>query len=908
MWVSCALFLFLFICGGYAQSNEALVIALEKETRQEFPFSGLEYYPLKKMKVALVLSGGGARGVTQIGVLKALEEHHVGLDLIVGTSIGSIVGGFYAAGYSAEEIKKNLSEVDWGSIFSDQADRPKLFISQKTIPRRHLIQFRLDGILPAIPSSISQGQRIFQTLYNRLLTANFQTSNDFNNLKIPFRAVATDLITGEKVVLDHGDLAEAINASIAFPLLFAPVEIEGRMLVDGGIVDNLPVSVAKAERAAVIIAVDATSELLPPEEIDTPWEVADQVTSIMMKKTTQESRKLASVLIKPDLTNFRGNSFSDIDTLVRIGYRAALEKMDLIKTVIRTTGEQPNRSGQYLGKLHSVEYQGLSSSLYQKLVPDLKIRSPQPLTLAVPRAYLGSNGEVLGMPPAERALFWQDVWSDLQHIYQSGYVQDIRAIIRGEPDNRTVTFVVKEQPIIHEVVFEHRGIIPDSMLIGIREQFSGQRLNILAFSEELRRLRNWLNQNGYSLAEITAVRYHPQNGNLQVHVDEGIIDEIHIRGNQITRDYVILREFPLKAGQVFRASQAAAGIENIYSTDLFNRVLINIEEQDGRKIMIIKVKEKHYQVARLGARYSTERNTAGFAEFLVDNFAGTNTKMRLFGSIAEFSRVAELQFYTIRLFQTYLTSSFAMYYKERTDRLYDNFLRLPDYTITRRGLKFSVGQQIQRLGLISAELRIESIDVVSGRDELTRNNFQLRSLAIHSVVDKRDKLPFPDRGIYNRWSWEVGNRRILQSSEPFTKVFLGLEGYYPAGEHFNYHPYIFAGSADLTLPFSEFFFIGGQKEFPGLHEREIFGRQFIHGGIDLRYKIPWNLPVEAFLIGHYALGSAWERPDDRIERADFLQGYGGSVAINSLLGPIILTYGRLVEGRKLLYFSLGFDF
>ncbi len=907
MWVSFALFL-LFGFGGHAQSDEARVISLKKETRQEFPFSGLEYYPLKKMKVALALSGGGARGVTQIGVLQALEEHHVGVDLIVGTSIGSIVGGFYAAGYSAEEIKKNLSEVNWESIFSDQADRPQLFISQKTIPRRHLIQFRLDGILPVIPSSISQGQRIFQTLYNRLLTANFQTFNDFNNLKIPFRAVATDLVTGEKVVLDHGDLAEAINASMAFPLLFAPVEIEGRMLVDGGIVDNLPVSVAKAESAAVIIAVDATSDLLPPEEIDTPWEVADQVTSIMMKKTTQESRTLASVLIKPDLTNFRGSSFSDIDTLVSIGYRAALEKMDSIKAVIQAAREELASSDPYLGRLQSVAFQGLSPLLYQQLAPTLKINSPQPLTLAVPREHLGSNGEDLGMPAAGRPLFWQEVQADLQRIYQSGYVQDVRAIIQGEPENRTLTFVVKEQPVIRQVVFEHRGIIPDSLLVPIREKFSGRRLNILAFSTELRRLRNWLSQHGYTLGEITAVHYHPQSGDLQVKVDEGIIDAIHIRGNRITRDYVILRELPLHAGQVFRAAQAAAGIENIYSTDLFNRVLINIEKQNGRKIIIIKVKEKHYQVTRLGARYSTERNTAGFAEFLVDNFAGTSTKMRLFGSIAEFSRVAEWQFYAIRLFRTYLTSSFSMYYKERTDRLYDNFLRQPDYTIIRRGLKFSVGQQIQRLGLISAEIRIESIDVASGIDALTRNNFQLRSLAIHSVVDKRDKLPFPDRGIYNRWSWEVGNRRILQSSEPFTKVFLGLEGYYPLGKNFNYHPYIFAGSADATLPFSEFFFFGGQKEFPGLHEREIFGRQFIHSGLDLRYKIPWNLPVEAFLIGHYALGSAWERPDDRIESEDFLQGYGGSVAINSLLGPIILTYGRVAGGREQLYFSFGFDF
>ncbi|MCB0316996.1 MAG: patatin-like phospholipase family protein, partial [Calditrichaeota bacterium] len=137
-----------------------MVIHLETAGEPAYPVENLRYQPLKHMRVALVLSGGGARGFAHIGVLKAFEEYQIPIDLIVGTSIGSIVGGFYAAGFSAEEIRRIVQEIDWNSIFVDQAYRNQLFWAQKHIPRRHILQFRFDGLLPAIPASISQGQKI----------------------------------------------------------------------------------------------------------------------------------------------------------------------------------------------------------------------------------------------------------------------------------------------------------------------------------------------------------------------------------------------------------------------------------------------------------------------------------------------------------------------------------------------------------------------------------------------------------------------------------------------------------------------------------------------------------------------------------------------------------------------------
>ncbi len=894
--------LFFLLCGFLPllanESGKEIFITLEKESTPLLPLQNISYYPLKKTKIALVLSGGGARGLSHIGVLKALEEHNIPVNLIVGTSIGSIVGGFYAAGFSADEIRKIVEDTDLSRIFNDEANRQHLFLSQKSIPRRHLIQFRLDGIVPVIPSSITQGQRVFQTFYNQLLKANFQAANDFNSLKIPFRSVATDLISGEKVVLDHGDLAEAMNASMAFPLFFAPVEIDSMMLVDGGMTDNLPVDVAIKEGADVIIAVDATSSLRKKNEINAPWEVADQVTTIMMQAPTEESRLKADIVLQPELERFKGGDFKEVDLIVRAGYQAALSHLDSLKALTVKNHIPGGYTDKYLGRAVEIGFKGVSQEIFEMLKGQLKFKP-----LASPLVKTISHGNPDGIP-----FFQSDIIHDLNIMYESGYFEDVAAGIQGAVDQRTVMFVGKEQPQLTDAHIRHSHILPASLIEETKNLLKDKRLNIKVLHKQLKHLRNQLIQKGHSLAEIKKIEYKPESRTIFIDIDEGYIENIKIVGNHTTRNSVIIREFPLKAGELFQAARASQGINNIYSTNLFDRVLINLENENDKHLLIIKVKEKKYALARLGAHYSLERKTEGFLELLEDNFLGTGSKVSVFGSIGDFVRRVEALFYTVRLYKTFLTARLRFYYDERRDRYFENFVKLEKYRTIRRGAKFSIGQQIQRLGLISAELRLEDVDLQSPNPGLSNQRSQLRTFAIHSVVDKRDRLPFPNSGVYNRWFWEAGSQQILGSNVSYTKIFLGLEGYYPATQKFNLHPYVYGGTADLTLPFSEFFFLGGQKKFPGLYQKEIFGRQYIHGGIDLRYRLDWSLPIEAFIIANYSTGAAWETAEDRIGSKDFLHSVSASIAINSLLGPVQLTYSKLFEKRDLLYFSLGFDF
>ena len=202
----------------------------------------------ERPRVGLVLSGGGARGAAHVGVLKVLDEMHVPVDAIAGTSMGAVVGGLYASGMSGTEIETLLRSVNWQDAFRDRPPREELGFRRKQDERNFLVRFAL-GVKDTgfvLPPGLVQGQKLEQVLRNAALpVAEIQR---FDRLPIPFRAIATDLETGQPVVMDSGDLVTAMRASMSAPGVFAPAQREGRLLVDGGLVENLPIDTARAAR------------------------------------------------------------------------------------------------------------------------------------------------------------------------------------------------------------------------------------------------------------------------------------------------------------------------------------------------------------------------------------------------------------------------------------------------------------------------------------------------------------------------------------------------------------------------------------------------------------------------------------------------------------------------------------
>ena len=277
-------------------------------------------------RIGLALAGGGGKGWAHIGVLKVLEELHVPIDCIAGTSAGSIIGGVYASGLSPEEMEKIVVASDWGVMFQDSAPRQDQSFDRKAQDLRGLWDLELGvgkgGV--KLPSGIFAGQQV-NALLRRMTTRAVGVSS-FDELQIPFRAVATDLKTGEMVVLDHGELAAAMRASMAVPGAFTPETIDGRLLVDGGLRENLPVQTVRAMGADVIIAVDLGTTTVTDAQLANPFAVTQQMVNILLDLNVYASRdalKPGDVLISPEVQKFSSGDFSQVGSWCPLGVKAA---------------------------------------------------------------------------------------------------------------------------------------------------------------------------------------------------------------------------------------------------------------------------------------------------------------------------------------------------------------------------------------------------------------------------------------------------------------------------------------------------------------------------------------------------------------------------------------------------------
>ncbi len=286
-----------------------------------------------KPGVTLVLSGGGARGAAHIGVLRVLEELRVPVDMVVGTSMGSIVGGLYASGWSPDDIETLLLAVDWQRIFTDRVERTDRTFRRKQDDYPYLIQtkLRFKGFKPYMPSSVLAGQRL--ELLMRSIEIYSTGETDFDRLPIPYRAVACDLATGEAVVLDHGSLATAMRASMSIPAAFPPVELDGRKLIDGGSAANFPVRIAQELGAEHVIGVDISS-ILDDKGLESVFGVYGQLSSILIANNRNEdTRRMrpGDVLIVPELGDLSFVDFKRAAEAVGIGEASARAKVDELR-------------------------------------------------------------------------------------------------------------------------------------------------------------------------------------------------------------------------------------------------------------------------------------------------------------------------------------------------------------------------------------------------------------------------------------------------------------------------------------------------------------------------------------------------------------------------------------------------
>lgn len=894
------LLFFCFISSISAQQTE--IIKIETKVRH-LPFGLTENISADKLSVALALSGGGARGLAQIGVLKALEEVNLPLNMIVGTSMGSVVGGLYAAGYSTRELDSIANVIDWDSFISldRKINRQELFVDQKITEDKAILNLRLQGLKPIFPTSINDGQRLSNQLNLLALQAPIHVDKSFDNMLYKFRAVCTDLVTGDRVILSNGSLSLAMRASSSVSFLLSPTKYDSLTLVDGGLVANIPVKTAIEQGGDFVIAVNTTSDLHNQEELDYPWNVADQVVSIPMKLLNEYQLSSTDFIIQPKLQNYLANDFSQIDSIIQSGYNAASYLTIQIKQRIDSLVDvRLNKNNKYYS----------NPLIKSDQVPEF-LQALAPYTN------------------------WQDSVSSAQikkalnEVFDTGEFENLEARIEKQADFHLIDIVGKKKPPIKSVTISGIEIINQTEIDPIISAIVNKPLVERNLADAVIKILRLYRKRGYSLADLIELSIDQTSGNLALNFDEGKISKIYLSGNDRTSETVITREFPVKEGDYFLYQNIEEGLTHLRSTNLFSNVVFSVLKENGSNVVLLEVTEKVSGVARLGFRADSENKTQFSLDIRDENLFGSGTELGALFYGGTRNRGYVLEHKTNRIWNTYLTYKINAYYLFDDAFIYGDDLPTSDTKFSRSvlgeyrqiyyGASLSVGTQVERFGNLIFKGRYElnqlknKIGTIISPDKL-----KIVSLKISTTIDTQDKYPYPQNGFLFTGFYETA-QTILGGDVGFTNLFFDYKNYFTFSENHTLSPHISLGFGDKTLPLSQHYSLGGQYSFFGMREDEFRGRQLFLSSLEYRYNLPVDLFFDTYVSLRYDLGAIWN-VQEAIRFKDLRHGIGTSISLDTPIGPADFAVGRsflfkknlpgnpISLGEVIFYFSIGYYF
>ncbi len=381
----------------------------------------------KEEKTALVLSGGGARGFAHIGVLRALEEIGFYPDMIVGTSMGALIGALYASGNSSREIENYIRNTKWNKLFSPKPYRDIEFVTQKISDLPELFTVKFDENFNVIfPTNLLPTQQLQERIFQMMVYPEYASKGNFDSLAIPFRAVATDITTGQAVVLKDGSLAKSITASSAFPIVFAPVAIDTFLLVDGGLTNNVPSDVAVEMGATFIVAVDVTSKITTISQNVDPLSYFNQAMNTLAYYTDTRNLYLSDILINPNIDEYASSDFNAIDSLIQRGYEATLPFLDELRPYADPSKWDPNYMQNAINLLNNTYIQSIHFAGNNKTRPYI-----------IKRELLLKEGQLWNSAYAKRSI---------KNLFSTGLFQSIyMSFDDHSSDSTNLTVEVEEE-------------------------------------------------------------------------------------------------------------------------------------------------------------------------------------------------------------------------------------------------------------------------------------------------------------------------------------------------------------------------------------------------------------------------------------------------------------------------------
>jgi NTE family protein len=894
------LFLILFVFLPHLLFSQEIINLDLSLVEKNLPFGLTKKVPRDKPTVSLALSGGGSRAISHIGVIKAIEELDIPIDHIIGTSMGSVIGGLYSAGYCISDLDKVMRSTNWEELFFiTGSDRTNLFVDQKITEDKALLTVRLKGFSPVIPQSINTGKKISKMLTSVTLNAPLNQTKSFNELLFKYRAVSTELVSGKRVVISNGSLSEAMRASSSVSFLLPPIKKDSLLLVDGGLVDNLPIKTAEELNPDFIIASDATSTLRSKEELVYPWEIADQIVTIPSRKIWEENRKRADVLITHELNKRKNNDFSNLDELISSGYNVAKHKLLPLNADIQKN---------FLDKLF------VDNQDYYKIGFS---NSPNEIEQKLSANYANQDS-------TSKA----NILYDLYSFYETGNYRNISASIKIDSIS-TLSVVYELNPIIKSLKLDGVSLVPIDSAYEFFSNILEKPYNVDSIIKSTLNLLRYYRSKDYMSTSVETVVLDQSNGELTISINEGRINKILIEGNKNTLPSVITREFSSLQGEYLLKSEFDEGLQNIYSTDLFDNMCVQFENDiEQNKNLHLRLDEKLPNVLRFGLRIDNENFTQLALDIRNENLFGTGSELgfSVSGSSRNMSYVLEHK--NNRIFNTYLTYKAQAFYKFNDVNQYADdkseevkkFSRskIAEYRQRFYGGFLGVGAHLKKLGTLTAEAKyevneVDSVSIYSKSDEYKLN---ISSLRFRLQIDSQNKYPYPTKGININTYYETA-QKIFGGDISFAKFSFEYSSYFTFVNRHTLNPRITFGFADETLPLSQQFNFGGQFNFLGYRDYEFRGRQILITSLEYRYQLPINIYFDTYVKLRYDLGSSWLN-QEQIRFEDLKHGIGLTLSFDTPIGPADFSLGRslllkdtspkqiISRGPFMFYFTIGY--
>ncbi len=847
---------FLLAVVSVASSTPSREIRIPTQTVEKFGHT--QNVPLSPT-FTIALSGGGSRGLAHIGVLKVLDEEGIKPEGIVGVSVGALIGGLYASGLSPAEIAAHLKQLDWNGLLFDEPERRTLTLARKEENSRHLLTLRLgDEFSPVVPGAISLGQRLYQQLLKLTLSTPYRTDRDWNDLKIPFQLLATDLVTGQGVVFDHGDLTPAIRGSMSIPLIFEPLLWDFLQLIDGGISSNIPVEEARSMGGAIVMAVNVSSPLRQYNAPYHPWQIVDQVTTILEQEASSRSIKNADIVVAPMLGKFDAEADVELDSLIEAGRRAM---------------------------------QAMLPELKEKLTPEPMFDDSLflPIKEVILSPYSRLNLELIVDKKGQSGLSLSSIRDYLHKILRAGTLND--AYADYDSSQSRLTIHVEYNAVIENIVVVGNSLITEDEIDDIFQRLRGKRFSADSVTSALEDVMKLYRSRGYPVAIIKKCQFNSDDNRLQILIDEGHLKGLSFVGlNRISGSW-LSREVPLKVGEPITDRGIMKGMSNLYATGLFRNVYPTLLSagQGGWKI-VIHVSEHSVPLIRFGMAYLEQVKTRGFVEVTYPGLHNYAEQLSLFTSVGQFEGEHRVTLLADKVFGRPVTYSLSLGYR-RDDRIKYNSSHesILTYTESRWGGSLEVGVPAFSWGL----------GVLTSRWEKHENTYpsgsehQLSAFGARLALDTQDRYPYPNNGLQADVTIETA-----VGKQSFNRTWGKWESFFTPMRRHTFGIRFSGAVADGTTPLNERFRLGGMHSFPGLKRDELVGASRYTSGVEYRFDLISRILADSYIGLRYDVGGSWEVPQDKLEQSDWLRSLSVYFAFDTLVGPLHFQWGYLYPSNR----------